>query len=433
MGKRIVVEIIAIFVVCLVVFTSLDFDPTLSTILVFIAEPIGIFAIEYLFASKDRKERKIAQENARRELEKAAALQKEKFRQAAEGTWAFPETHFYLNCEAENITAIDSSYAEQKAAAIARRVLRANDIPNEYHDRYCRKEKLIQYFENGKKQAAIDKARQEEELRKPKWGEITESEKQTVLLAEKMKPLYGISKRIAMLDDTIGKINKKIHDYEEGQKALKEVAFLLGSSVSQEKKKDWAFLGGLADGIAGPAAGVSVALNAMAENQEIERRNQLARQEAMKTVKSFYDSSFQLSNDIDELNNRKRLIENYKWQAQTKVVLEEYNTEDIFQSIKTKGTVEKTSNGRGTKLSISVQNNFVADVPENVLVAVDGTLNAEIYFENTLVDTVCICLPLFGIATGTSERIVAYTDRYVEADGRYTVKIKPNNLWIVEV
>jgi hypothetical protein len=383
---------------------------------------------------RGRKRKALAEERARSERYHQERLeQKAKREKFMSGEWSFPAKEFYKRCNAANITSVDTSFAEQKVAAIARQIMQENEAPTECYATYCSKEKLLQYFEKGKARAEADAARELEQQRKPKDGKLTESEQDLMNLAKKMKSRYGIDKRIAMLGDTIGKLNKKIHDYEEGQKALKEVAFLLESSVAQEKKKDWAFLGGLADGIAGPGAGVAVALNAMAENEEIERRNQRARQEAAKTVKSFYDSSYQLSNDIDELTNRKRLMESYEKQAQIKVVLNDYSADEIFKALSFSSSVSKTRGGNATSLAVTVRNKFVADVPEGVVVAVDGTLDAEIYFEGTLVDTVTVCLPLFGVATGTSERIEAFSGRYVEAAGKYTVKYKPNKLWIVEV
>ena len=56
--SRIIVEIIAIFIACLVTFTKLDFDPDLSLLLTLFLMPDGIFVIEYIRATPERKKNK---------------------------------------------------------------------------------------------------------------------------------------------------------------------------------------------------------------------------------------------------------------------------------------------------------------------------------------------------------------------------------------
>lgn len=61
--------------------------------------------------------------------------------------------------------------------------------------------------------------------------------------------------------------------YQEGINALHKLSDITIQSVYQEKEKDWAVLGGLAEGIAGPAAGIMTAANAISENERIKTEN----------------------------------------------------------------------------------------------------------------------------------------------------------------
>lgn len=63
------------------------------------------------------------------------------------------------------------------------------------------------------------------------------------------------------------------NDYQDGLKAMRELGHIIEHSVYQEKEKDWALLGGIADGIAGPAAGIATAAQAMQDNQRIKAEN----------------------------------------------------------------------------------------------------------------------------------------------------------------
>lgn len=370
--------------------------------------------------------------SAQRVTKEEIPRQKETPQDTASGRWSFPVAKFYQYCCTSNIEALNSSYAEKIATNIAKQLLEDAHIPERYHHMYCTTEQLSQYFEKGKIEAERVEAERQAERRTVKVGHLSETETQSVALAKKVSDLCGISKRKAMIDDVIEKINKRILDVEEAQAAIKQVGMLLGTSVRQEKKKDWAILGGLAEGIAGPGAGIAVAANAMIENQEIERRNQQARQEAINVAKSFYDSAYKLSDDIAALEKEKKLMENHKRQLDRKELKSTYTTEELFEMLQLKATVGKAMSRQGTKLSVSVTNKFPDVILKDSRLVVDGTINAAIYLEGTLVDTVCVCLPLFGVARGTTEKVVAFTDRYAEADGGYTVKFEPNKLWIMK-
>ena len=121
-----------------------------------------------------------------------------------------------------------------------------------------------------------------------------------------------------------------------------------------------------------------------------------------------------------------KLHENYK-----KVVWEEYDSKEIFKELDIYTTVKKTKDLCTLQISVEITNNFNVEESSSVTTVVDGTLQADIYYnDDTFVDSVCIPLPLFGVNTSTE--VVAYTDMYVKANGEYTVKLSPNKLWIME-
>lgn len=343
-----------------------------------------------------------------------------------QGKWEFPCKEFYNVCLEKGVQNLESTFYLQKAMVIAR-----SYVPSEYHHIYISEVLVSNYFSKGKALEEAAEAVREAESRKPRKGKLSADEYQYVRLSRTLLPLSGIDKRISMINDAIQQINKKIYDYEEGQKAIKELGFILSSSVKQEKTKDWAFLGGIADGIAGPGAGIAVAANAIADNIEIEKRNAQARQAANQTVRSLYADAANLSADISDLENERKLMQYHLQDAGTKVVMDGYKTEGIFEKLKITAEVKKHKDGKGLEVTVTIKNNLKVDVPENVLVAVDGTLSAKVFFEDALVDTMCVPLPLFGVSE--QESVTAYTDYYVEAEGSYTVEFSPNNLWVVEV
>ena len=65
--------------------------------------------------------------------------------------------------------------------------------------------------------------------------------------------------------------------YARGVEAIRQLGMIMQESVYQEKEKDWAVLGGLADGVAGPVAGIATAANAIQENVRIREENEARR------------------------------------------------------------------------------------------------------------------------------------------------------------
>ena len=290
---------------------------------------------------------------------------------------------------------------------------------------------MEKYFNQGKKAIDEQRIKKLEESFLPKQGNLSEKERETVKLAQKVKPLYGCEKRKTVLIDAIEKTKKSIIAYKEGQDALKTLGIALSNSVQQEKKKDWAILGGIASGIGGTGASVSVATQAMLENNEIDRRNAQLKRLANQTISEMYSSSTRINSDIYDLQKELELFKYHLKEIDKKVVWKEYDSKEIFKKLYIYSTVKKTKDLCGLQINVEITNNFDSEDLSGISTVVDGTLQADIYHnDNTFVDSVCIPLPLFGVST--EEKVLMYTDMYVEANGEYTVKVKPNKLWVME-
>lgn len=115
--------------------------------------------------------------------------------------------------------------------------------------------------------------------------------------AKSMSKYRGLDKYHAM--NNINPIKSK-----EGADAIRQVGVLLQQSVYKEKEKDWATLGGIADGIAGPVAGIATAVSVMQENERI-RQDNAARAEWGKQKKA---EMFNLANSYENESSKIRRI-----------------------------------------------------------------------------------------------------------------------------
>lgn len=99
-------------------------------------------------------------------------------------------------------------------------------------------------------------------------------------LVSEQKALESQQRELANLVglEKMHKMNQiRIRENEQALKSLKEGSREL-LKYSIEKEKDWATMGGLASGIAGPAAGLAAAVDTMNDNQRIRAENEKKRQ-----------------------------------------------------------------------------------------------------------------------------------------------------------
>lgn len=162
---------------------------------------------------------------------------------------------FYNKCKAEGIEDLNSESKRQKALLVAqvmkRKDLTAETIPTAFHAGKLAAEKSI---------VEGNAFAREQELSKIRIDELQ-------VLAGSMKyyGLQGKEKRTTMLQDM----------YEEAKKAKKDAENMkaLAQSTFQQKEHSWATHGGIASGIAGPAAGLVAAMRVEAKNAAIREYN----------------------------------------------------------------------------------------------------------------------------------------------------------------
>ncbi len=375
----------------------------------------------------------------RKSEKEAERIKEEQLQRYKDDTWEFPVGDFYAFCIHNGIQNLNNSFSVEKAKLLALTILKQQEIPvpEEYHQRYLDVKQLKENFQKGKieveQEIAIEKRNEEIWNSTSHKATPNATEEAQLALAQKLAAQFGADKRRLMLSHSIEKLEDEIRIKKEGQEAIRQVGYLISSSAVQQKKSDWAMLGGIAEGIAGSAAGVAVAMDAMQKNAEIERWNQQNRAAVNRIALDVASSANDLNSTISEMQTAKMLLSRELSSLEQKVVLTEVETAELWKELKIRTDNVVKTKTNVLEITTTVENVYTPDVPENVRITVDGVLSAKVYCEDTLVGTTMIPFPLYGVACHATETFTSLCEDYMEGDRKYRVIFEPISLWCMEL
>ena len=396
---------------------------------VFVVVPIWVY-----IKGKEQAEIQKKQEEAKKieEARKQERIDKLN-QQVKDGKWTFPAGKFYQLCRDSHVTVLDNEFSMRKAIQIAEQVIKetAPDIDLANCGEYLKTKSLEGFLQKGEVEFKEAEERKLLAQKQPRNANPNDPEKTFIERVSKLAYLSGTSKREKMLENLSADYIFAIARIVEGRQALAQLGMIYASQ--QQKESSWAVMGGIAEGIAGPSAGIIAASQTIANNRKIQEHNAAMRKASMDIMSGIPN----LVGDTIKLHEERDKIKKAWDEAKTKVVLSKPIAEEIWQNINVgKATVKKNPSGVLTvSIPVSLKAPFVLDVPDNVRMVVDGVLRGEVWFEDKRVDTVYFPLPIYGIPHNMTAEIIldGMCGRSVEFDGEYTVKIGDyHNLWIME-
>lgn len=219
---------------------------------------------------------------------------------------------------------------------------------------------------------------------------------------------------------------------EDEARTLRNRSNTILTSPPQEKLNDWATLGGIANGIAGPAAGVATAVNAMAENERIKERNAMYLNCAAYLSGEVGKKAKQAEDEVASLRNNANLVRAEIKALDEKVVLA-VTSEELEESLKCVSFDVKKSKSDILEITASISNNYVPDVPKGVKIIIDGVIVADVLCEGVRIDEVYLPLPLYGIKCGITDEVYGYCATYMVGDREYTISVRSMNVWAMEL
>ncbi len=314
------------------------------------------------------------------------------------------EEKFYKRCLTEGVDSLDGVHKEQKALLIAQD-MKLKDLSVEAIRRAFASGEIA--YKNSVSEGKTFE--REQELSKLRIDEL-----QVLAGAMKYYGLHGRDKRIAMLEDM----------YEEAKKNMKEAELRKGfaKSTMLQKEHDWAIHGGIASGIAGPAAGLVTAMQVETKNAAIREYNaQMAPYVSMVT-----------SACSDEAEFYKREMQRYRSDIQKtniKLVADD-PTQKVFENLIIKNMKYAVSETGAVVVEADFDINENYCIFEEIEPSIDGVVAARLIENGVHVGTSYFVLPVDGVHKKV--RLASICTRTTKPNAKYEVEYSPVDLWAIE-
>ncbi len=393
---------------------------------------VGCLGVAIKDANNKSKQKKLDKQLEKERIQKTNAINSS----VEKGTWKFPVLLFYNECKLVNVSSFSDEYSIKKGKQICQKILENNLVSEQHYSKYF--DDMQSLYNSGKEQFEYEK--NQERLKIEKWNntpqkcDLSDEQKNIVNHFDSLINCVDTEKRIKMLNKLALEIKEKIEQKERAAESARILGEAIATSAYQEKKADWAIMGGIASGIAGPGAGAAVAIDTMNKNAEIDARNNQNKAAAFKMGMDVWDLSDKALNDVsklkEKLNNTYELID----ETREKIVLDNPRNEELFNYLNVNSkSVQKQSNN-ALKITLSINNAYKPDVPDAVTMVVDGMLKATIYSEEKYIGEVNIALPTFGLdCINRTVNLTTYCDTYLPKNTSYDVKVECRNLWVMEL
>ncbi len=404
------------------------------------------------------------------------------------GEWRFPFVTFGVECDKAGIHPPLDKTGLANAKEIILQILRENNIPGQYHARFCTEEMIETYFEDyadderlyveerlitrveehglrsidtpaayekGKiilenvldeegvaswrlknyrsekeiknlLQQAIDAVEEEQEREKQeKLAQLRSEEAELEKKYQLPLSFVGRAKTVAYCKEMVAYYEWRVQDLEE-QLQSKISGAAKRSMDYDQVKNNWAVHGGIASAIAGPAAGVMIAADA---KQRIDKRN--ARNAQLQSI------------NMQLLMLEAKEIKGWQAEAQKDIetwqkklhaaeyALEEWqDPQRLLDEIQPEVVSYEVTPTGAVKLSISFRKTPDLKVFGEKPGFVDGSIVVRLKDGDTVCGNAICCLPFEGTAYSINANCIC--TQTTDPDKTYQFEFAPNKLWVME-
>jgi len=257
-----------------------------------------------------------------------------------------------------------------------------------------------------------------DELRARRFEQLKEYELRVYRESLEYAHYRGKEKMRIMLSDSISTLKGKVDQ-------LADTA--VASAPILEKEHNWAAWGGFANGLAGPAAGVAVALDAQIDNIRIREQNQ-------QMLKDSWEYRNYLTTEAA------RLLREANWEQEIldslaeKLLDDKISSSDVFSLLDTPKNVNVEVSETGAfRVTASIEAKQPIRIFGDVAAIVDGTILAHVYEDNLHIGTATMVLPKRGVPSFGVVPLIGIGLTGANPDKKQTVRFEAGHLWLIEV
>lgn len=264
--------------------------------------------------------------------------------------------------------------------------------------------------------ARLRRSKNEQEANKA-MNELRKKEQDTFTELTKYAKLHGREKRVAMCYDQYMLCKQECDKLEKQRDNSLSVA-----QSYRREKDDWAIAGGIAQGIAGPAAGLATAM-------DVQRKNAEAREKNEQSATAF--TQFGLFTD-NKLREKKKELQHYAERVDRakKSLVDDSKPYELFEKLHfEQPTIGVSETGTITvKISANAKSFMIYDDRKAVI---DGSVVANIYEGTTKVGQAIMVFPQDGVSEKTCE-LEGIALSCGQWGKKYHATIGINDLWAIE-
>ncbi|SEA49776.1 hypothetical protein SAMN05216349_11463 [Oribacterium sp. KHPX15] len=304
---------------------------------------------------------------------------------------------FYNECVNNGIKECKSEKEIQKCTLIAQKhKIQYSNVSILFYEAKASVDKDIE----NRKEAALNAKKDEERI---EYNELN-----------KYSGFKGRDKRIAILSAERTAALESAKTLRNGAQAI--------MGASQQKEHDWAIHGGIASGIAGPAAGLAAAADIQAKNAQIRAQNEA-------NAKAFAPLMMTSLSGAADYDRHARALQEEIEAAKIKLVSND-DAKTCLSKITFSDTKVEVSETGTCTVTTSAKLATPMIIFDDVDAIIDGTIIANIYEGKTLVGVASLVLPKYGIKGETKLKGMCL---FCGTKGKtYTVEYAATNLWAME-
>lgn len=374
----------------------------------------GIYALLWRLSDKWSEQSKAIRE---KEAEEAKRKQ---LQELEAGTWVFPGDALREKCDALGIFNISSEANYQRAKLIAEEILRENNVPKEYFEKYSNRNAISAYF------LAIQQSKQAEEQAhfNEQVQQLLAEEKKYQAECSRYANYVGRDKYIQYCQTQVTHYSNIIWQCEQNEKSVRSGGNML-YETGKGRESSWAVHGGIASGIAGGAAGVAVAADVQRKNAQVRQQNAQLAQSIGQLAAMSLDRIWKEKRKAEEqLEYWKKRLE------KAKILLVEMQPEDkLLASLNASIANTESSPTGSMKVTLELDPDKLY-IYGNTRAVVDGSILVSFYIGDRSVGSAICCLPYGGV-TSKCEVSCICTDFSEHAED-YELYCQPYHLWAVE-